>query len=630
MLSHRLLGLCSSLRFCWAVLVALVFFCGSSTWAITITITYESVGAEPTDDPNGTKLKNLAQYVADVYEDMIEDAHAMEFLIRYEVVSFTNGQFSHLEPNNATNRSTQGRVRINPTPSNDPNNKFYYDLTPDNDSEYDMQQKLFRDLSNLQQTNRFNGNTPEVFEAGYRGEVAAGAPMLAQDATDLLTILFHEMGHGLGLISSLSDLFDPNGPDETDDGDFDVNTNFVNGNVMALNVRDTDTGNNRAHVFGSSPENFAIMSGNSQNARRRPSATDLFAMASVAGWTNLDLRRQDFLGGGDWNTAGNWMGNQVPGSADAAFVRHGGTVTLSNNDLVASLLVDGDSRVKTDSHALSADDVTIQRTVGVSVSAIEVNSLGLLSADVITIGDNGLLFVEEGTVESREISIADGGQLRGYGTVNLNNAVSLLSNDGTIAATNAVQDLVITSSIDNIPLDLDGVDENGTLEALQGSLRFDTGLFDVFNSLASVGIARELEFGGGATIGNGGSVELLGNANATATLSGLVIFVSQGGSIVANDRGTVTAALILQTGSQVGAPLGTAHLDLNGQTTLNGGQITGSGLVIQNGPLFGRDRQPSRRQHVRHGRQQWHYYHYDHQSDARYRLSQHRNRYQQF
>ena len=446
-----------------------LFFCvtlAPQSDAIDITITYESVGQEPDADPNGDKLVALAEYVASVYEDIIEDNHAMEFKIRYDIVTFTNGQFSHLQPNNATNRSTQGRVTINPTPANSPDRKFYYDPTPADDSEYDMQQWLFRDLTNSQQAERFNGNTPAVFEAGYRGEVAANAPDDAQDATDMLTILFHEMGHGLGLNSNLRDLFNSNGPndDETDDGDFDVNPSLVNGNFMALNVRGTGSGDSRSHVFGSDDFNFAVMSSNSRNVRRRPSATDLLAMASISGWNEIDLRRQDFLGGGDWNTGFNWLGGQVPLSFDAASVRHGNSVTLSGNGGVDSLLIDNGSSVDTLSFRLVADEVDIQKTFGSGTPRIIIGSQGELRSNRVNVGEGTRFDLIGGDADVvNELSINENAELRGFGTINVIGAFGELTNDGVIAATTG--NTLTFLSVNNLGFDLDGNNEDGVIES---------------------------------------------------------------------------------------------------------------------------------------------------------------------
>ena len=145
------------------------------------------------------------------------------------------------------------------------------------------------------------------------------------EGLDLLTLAFQEVGHSLGMNSGFSGVTNGGGTGEVDDNDYDVDTNWVRGNVMDMLPR--GTGNDPLdHLFG----NDAVMSSfDGSDARTRPSAADFFGIALTENWTNVDLPRQDFLGGVDWDTGFNWMGGQEPGSLDAAFVRHGGDVTSS-------------------------------------------------------------------------------------------------------------------------------------------------------------------------------------------------------------------------------------------------------------------------------------------------------------
>ena len=93
------------------------------------------------------------------------------------------------------------------------------------------------------------------------------------------------------------------------DGDYDILPDLVGGAVMG--IKGDSHLDSRISLMCSGCGN--------EELRRMPSATDIFAAATGADWTSIDLPRQDFLTGSDWNTGSNWEGNQVPGSADDAW-----------------------------------------------------------------------------------------------------------------------------------------------------------------------------------------------------------------------------------------------------------------------------------------------------------------------
>jgi hypothetical protein len=594
--------------------------------AIDIELSYNAAASvEPAADPSGTKLMMLAQYVASVYEDIIEDSHTVSIQLWYEPIGDFNGLFSHLQPANATNRTTQGQVRINPAPAQSP--MYFYDPTPADNSEFDMRQWLARDLTPTEQSDRFSGDVPSVFEAGYRGLPLSSAPDEAKNGTDLLTILFHEIGHGLGLNSGLSNLLD-----ETVDGDYDVPSVFVAGNNMAIKVRDIDSEDSRSHPFGGrdGTVSYANMAANPPKVRRLPSATDILSMATNSDWTQIDLPRKDFLGIGisDFNDAGNWLGNRVPNALDAANVRNGGWAQLSATGSAASLLVSDDSIFDT-----RGDNMTVQTTTtvqrgdfGNATSAILVGDNlgnGKLSSEQIDVDDGGLLLLKSGTVSVRALNVATGGTLSGSGTVHLTGVlVPKLNNNGLIAATGG-QTLKLTST-DTLPFDLDGDGTAGRVEAISGSILFDAGLTDDFDGLMRIGASQQVAIGIPWELGPFGHLRLEGSATDSAVLAGATVIVR--GQVEVEQRAridsdavvkslanidvragaTLRAAgattfengdVVLEPGSvfNVDGPtslLGgsfvvgqNARLGFNGQTTLSGGSYSGAGSIAQNGNL---------------------------------------------
>jgi len=535
----------------------------------------------PDHDPDWVKLTALLQYVASVYEDIIEDDHTFELRYRYGTdFPFANGVYTTLDVDDK-GRDTLGRIRIKPRPENDPEKVFYYDPTPAEDSEYDMRQWLYRDLDMDQQAERFADNVPALFEAGYRGDVRSDAPANAKNGTDLLTILFHEVGHGLGLSGNS----DTNLPLRTQDGLFNVDPDFVRGADMAVRVRAMDDLNERAHVFGSNPENFAIMSFNSAKARRRPSPTDIFAMASNHDWEELDLRRQDFLGGVNWHTASNWMGNQVPGAADAAFVRSGGGVNVNGNDVVRSLLVgEGTLLIVGDSKLTVFENMTIdQGDQGDTFARVRIGADGQLTAGRLDLLTGGTVEVLGGTVEAERISLVSGATLKGHGTVDLDGALPKLDNRGLVQATDG-KTLTFTSS-DTIAVDLDGVGATtGRLEAIDGTLWFETGLTDAFDGTARVGAGRKLIFANGWQLGVGGDLHLTGSGASVASVEATIQEID--GDVSVEGRGRI-AALTKTTFNPAAdvflTPL--AVLNVDGPTDINGGDffLGEKGIVLLNG-----------------------------------------------
>jgi len=271
--------------------------------ALTINLTFDSGASDsPAFDPTGANLQPIIQQAADFWEDIIEDSWTLNINYYYDDLSDPNGTLAdHLNQGTSGGKPTDARIRID-TQRYGVDRDWWFDPTPSNHSEFDLEQTLYRDLTATQQADWFGGSPPEVLEVGYRGSAVAGGA--ADGHYDLFSTVIHEIGHAVGLTAAVSS-------GEYADGDYDVTPALVFGS-------NTDIKGD-FHLDART----ALMCGGcgAVSVRRMPTATDVLAAATGAGWSQIDLPRQDFWGGSDWNTAFNWEGGQVPGAYDDAYVR---------------------------------------------------------------------------------------------------------------------------------------------------------------------------------------------------------------------------------------------------------------------------------------------------------------------
>lgn len=554
-------------------------------WIVDGTFSFDE--ENPLFDSDAGGLRNVLEHTANVFEDVFEDPTTIRITYWWDTdMTFCCGQsIPNLMREDANGDLTHSIVRFNPSVP------YYIDPTPENDSEYMMDQVLYsfggNTLTPAQQTARFTGNVPAVFEAGYNGAVVSGGPADG-GLRDLLTLAFQEVGHSLGMNAGYSGVTNGNGTGEVDDGDYDVNPNLVNGAVMAMMPRG-GTQDPLDHLLG----NDAVMGNLSiASERTRPSTADFFAIAATQGWTQLDLPRKDFLAGSDWHNDSNWLGGLRPLSLDEAYVRHGGNVSLSAVGNVRTLVVDNGSAVETGIQSLFADAVTIQDSVGGGTSRIHVESFGDMYSETVTVDDGARLQLTNGFVEVDRLNILSGGELRGHGIVDLPDILSVLRNDGVIRATG--DNLLSISSENNLALDLDGEGELGEVIATAGNIDFQTGFAEAFNGEMTIGAGREITLGSGGSIGAGGLVLLNGTANAAAQLDGSILFVNNNGVVRGDGLGIVQNVAIVGEGAFVETADANSELRLNGVTYLSGGRLLGTGLIRQNGEVFvGQDTEAS-------------------------------------
>jgi hypothetical protein len=561
-----------------AALAGMCFLCAGPARAITINLTPVDLGNNPNVDLDGTGLDAIMDYVAGVYHDIIEDTNTLELTYSWDS-NLTSFAGQHQFGTELNGKEVTANIRFNPARS------WFVDPTPADDSEYTMSQVLYNfgpnALSVTQKANRFSGTVTDVFEAGYNGPAVPGGD--ADGLLDLVTLAFQEIGHALGMSSSFSgtliEVADlngnlPGGVFSENDFDYDVNPVFVRNDVMALLPRGTTSGDGIAHLNG----NDAAMSSLGSDRRVKASAADIFALAAGSNWTSIDLPRQDFLGGGTWNTPGNWMGNQTPGAADDAYVRLGDSIGLSANDVVGSLTVDNNSFVVTLANKLDVvKTATIQSTSTINRSQIWVTTGGELEADDLVINSGGDLKLENGLADVNTLTLNDDATLFGRGTVDV---ATSLNNNGSIEATTGLTLTLTTASVFGI-WDLDGTSGNGVVRAVSGDLVVQGGLSDAFDGIMVIGANHYADFDTAWTLGSGGRLELIGNATDPADMRGSTLTVL--GDLQVSDRGLISAPVTFGSTADVSILGPDGRLSLTGPTTLlSGGSYTGREIQFDN------------------------------------------------
>ena len=289
-------------------------------------------------------LTGLMGYARDYYEDIFEDFHQLHINYWYEDLGDNFLGFNNIVdtdiPGDPARRVIEANIRIDTqVGSGGALRNWFIDFTPGDDSEFNMQQTLWRDLNPSQRSdwyNDFGNDIPDTFEVGYRGDAVAAGP--AEGAIDMLSVVLHEVGHSLGV----PDL----NPSAQNDGDYDFNPSFVFGQSLAA---ESLAGDNW-HL--SNP--LTLMDDSVGSGRReRPSHTDLYAMASGNDYFLLDVPRREYYGGSFWQTEGNWSGHRRPGSLDETYVRDGHDTTLTAPTFAASLFVQEEASVTTGPHTLT-------------------------------------------------------------------------------------------------------------------------------------------------------------------------------------------------------------------------------------------------------------------------------------
>ena len=584
-----------------ATLLVALLTVASPVWAINVVLNFNTgASAAPTFDPTGALLQPLFQHAEAFYQDVFEDTAANTTLtINYWYEDLADPSIGvHTLVSETTsggtlpNREITANIRIDTRlGTGGAERNWFIDTTPDDDDEFTMQQTLWRDLTAAQRADLFNAGAdiPDTFETAFSGNAVAGGA--AVGATDMLTVVLHEVGHALGMSSNNNATVA-----ETGDNDYDFNSDFVFGKTLAVEVAD---GANIAHLDGSG--NFLMDPSVGAGLRRRPSHSDLFAMAAGHSYTDLDVPRREFYrpgGGGNWNNSANWSGDAVPGAADDVNVRDNrpdGTGTLPTANLTAN----GNAANLTVAEGGNVDTEEFRLDVGGTITVTDLNSDlfirngGEAEATTLNVTNQAEVRPEAGgLIDVDQLNISDDSLLIGAGEVNVQTE---LENDGTITASGGT--LTLTTSNPGGVFDLDGFffqgsgpigifTEPGKVNATAGDIVVDGQLTDGFNGTMTVSSTRAITFQDDWELA---SFSLLGPSNGVlnlteGTVAGPGKMTAQGILNVSTGTGNGISYINspVDFGSQVDVNVNAgAELEINGAATVSGGtyNIDDDGLL---------------------------------------------------
>jgi len=383
-----------------AISAAACLAISSHAHAINIVLTFDDTNSlTPDFDSDGSQLTAIMEAVEDYWEGVILDTQTINVTYRYEDLS-ANGLGNHDGTAFSGSVETGMTLRFDTAFTNGDPRNWYFDPTPTNNSEFNLQPTLYRDLNASNQVGGgsawYKGSPQDQFEVAFQGGWIG-----TNQGVDLFTVALHEVGHGLGLTSdnTASVL-------ETLDSDYDLPTSLTDGQTIAVNTSGTSA-NQRAHI---APTN-ALMFPSYQTGRALPTYSDVLSMASVSGWSQIDLQRKYFASGSNFQTAGNWIGNRAPDSFDDVFLLSGSSVFLSSTTFLNSLtLEEGNSLDADDEILFTQTDLNVAARPGAGGSAptLSVDTSGLVSVNRDMNVAGGTIFLSGGDIAvGRDLNFSD-------------------------------------------------------------------------------------------------------------------------------------------------------------------------------------------------------------------------------
>jgi len=526
----------------------------------------------PTFDPDGLKLSAIAEAAASIWEDVLEDDKDHPMQIRY---------YSGLGSTKLGQTSLFGNIDINP------GFNYFFDSTPLIHSEFNLTTTLFRDLTTDQQDDWFNGTPSGLLEVGIgiSGFDSNGDPLpnaidaVAQNKTDMLTLMLHEMGHSLGITNLFLDYY--------------IKSEHLGG----ANVQLVVSRSNPTHV----EDDFALIRpGLPDGLRVLPSAIEILAASlnqvSPLGddVPKVNLPRKEFIRDGQWHEPTNWIGGKVPDAGDDDVrVRHGGTAIIGArpdglSDHVGNVRVDEGSVIEFSSGSfISLGNLTLADG---HMSVLDGGQafLGTLTLDAAgsptVVMDGGSLHV------GNELIIPVGSQFGGHGFVGVVNgppagAGSALTNNGFLYAQDGTLTIRETQEQGETDLDtinLAGPDRNNNVYQVvagwqtPGQLVINATV-EPFEGRMLIRHDSSVTFNQGWTLAPGGVVDF--DTGSNQRLDGSFSVLQ--GRVNVNGVSRITGETQFDDTAQV-MVRAAGELNLDGPILYRGGSYTGAGAIVQN------------------------------------------------
>ena len=587
---------CPALKAC-VIALALIGTHQPARAFLTINLVYTGAPAsEPSYDPGGTQLMAVMNAAAEHWgraTGIIKDNHTINIGVSWADLSDANmtlGLHTNLD-GGPVPKPTLASIQMD-TQFNSVDRLWYFDTTPNNNSEFALTQTRFGDLSAANQSAWYNGSTPAVLEAGFAGGATATAPTAAQNGVDMYSIALHEIGHALGMTTNVA-------ATQTLDGDYDVNPGFVGGFSMGI----IDDG-----TFHLPQTNTLMAPGINNGIRRLPSAADIFSVASASTWTNLDLHRVDYIGGPIFSNPAAWIGGKTPNFTADAFVRSYGSggitvaqssmqfqnlsvfdawnVTAINNSVL--LDVDGTTTVDGSGTTAWTTKIVLQGNTAPG-SLLDTNELMLINGGRLEL-EGQVPFAAAKVQQTAVIDVQS--SLFGHGFFNIANDVitDLFINYGRIEADGGELRLAATNTVNPV-FDLDGDDplNPGDIRAIAGDLSVYGLHIGDFRGELRIGSGHEATFEHRFEVGFSGEVRLDGSTTDPATLNGADLIL--GGDINVDKLGRIgkgPSDLATFDGSAaspgnliLSVPDSDDELRLEGPAVFDGGIYQGDGTIKQ-------------------------------------------------
>ncbi|TWT91796.1 hypothetical protein Pla108_41740 [Botrimarina colliarenosi] len=519
-------------------------------------------------DTDGSQLIAHVAEAARRWSEIVRDPHTMRIEYYYANEANTPGttatgpSFESIAFNNgAKNRTTFGAIRVY--------NQYdlWFDPTPEDDSEYDLSQKVVDDLTfDEEKAGITRGAGVGGVEVGYEGQRAGGA------GGDMLRVMMHEIGHMMGITNWLEQ-----GVIEADtDGDWDLRPNLISGRVLALKNDPGQQSMSRFH-----PElDYTLMGAATANRRKLISQADVLAAANVGLWSDIHFPRKNFLGsnGGsqDFHDGANWVGNRAPEADDQVFIRNGTRAVMTSDLRMESLQVDHNSKLAvftplarvTDRLTIGGEGVFGPHDGEVSIG----QGAGLYARSVLI--ESGFVKLDDSTLRETAGGIENYGLIFGHGTVDVS---TVLSNHGTLRADNG--DLIITGpAIASPMIELSGTaPSRGVIEAFEGNIRIYIHNSSVFRGRMTIRGGYSIDLHSPWQLQPGAELELHGNGAGAATLKGAGVNLRS--DVDVTGRARFEAAVNLSNGGQIDLDAG-ERVEFARATEVNGGRIEGVGRVV--------------------------------------------------